>query len=347
MFIIESNIVQNGGESMDYKEEQQFNEIYEEEMNEINAQLDKEIVFALIGDVNAGKSSTVNQLLGEIVAPVGAQPGETVKVKKYKYKDKIVFVDTPGLDDIETNHSEQTLSFYKEADIVLFFLNAAGTVFSEGEKKLFDIITKVNKKVLIVLNKIDAADDIPLLLKYVQDHTNYQYKVIPISSRTNENMDMLRNAILDILHEEKKDILFAKHLKEKGKTANKWIIAAASSASAVGALPLPGSDIVPITSIQVGLMVRLATLYDKPITKKRAKEMAIASVTGNIGQSLFRQVVKLFPGAGSVVGASVAGSVTLALGYGIKYAYEQDIELDVKSLSLILEKLKQKKVPQA
>jgi GTPase len=188
----------------------------------------------------------------------------------------------------------------------------------------------------LVLNKIDAAEDIPSLVKYVQDQTYFNYKVTPISSKTGENIDMLRNAILDILKEESKDILFGKSLKEKSSTANKWILGASASAAAVGAVPIPGSDIIPLTSIQVGLMVRLATLYEKPLTKDRAKELAIASLTGNLGKSIFRQALKIIPGAGSIVGASIAGSMTLALGYAIKHAYENNIELDadiLKSLS--------------
>ncbi|MDN4073068.1 hypothetical protein QYF49_08580 [Fictibacillus sp. CENA-BCM004] len=57
------------------------------------------------------------------------------------------------------------------------------------------------------------------------------------------------------------------------------MLAAASSSVVVGASPIPGSDIFPITGIQVGLLVRLATLYEKPITKDRTKELTIASLT--------------------------------------------------------------------
>lgn len=309
-----------------------FEKAYEKEINEVNEQLDKEIIFAMIGDVNSGKSSTVNKIIGEEVAPVGAKPGETVSINKYPYKDKVIFADTPGLDDINQQNSEETVKFYKEADIVLFFLNAAGTVFSEGEKKSFETISKVNENIVMVLNKIDAAEDVPNLVRYIQEHTDYRFKVIPISSKTGENIDMLRNSILDILKKQKKDILFAKLLKEKSSTANKWIVGSASSAAAIGASPIPGSDILPITGIQVGLMVKLAVLYDKPLTKDRAKELTIASLTGNIGKGAFRQLVKFIPGAGSIAGAGIAGSMTLALGYALKYAYENNIDLDANTL---------------
>ena len=322
--------------------EQEFEEAYEQETNRVGAQLDEEILFAMIGDVNTGKSSTINQIIGEEVAMVGAKPGETTGIDRYIYRDKIIFADTPGLDDINNKNSEETMNFYKNADVILFFLNAAGTVLSDGERKSFELISKENKNILFVLNKIDAADDIPGLVSYVKQHTNHNYKVVPISSRTGENIDKLRNEILDILKKKHKEIQFARLIKEKSSTANKWILAASGSATAIGAAPIPGSDFVPLTGVQVGLMVKMAALYEKPLSKKKAKELAIATITGNIGKTLFRQVVKFIPGAGSVAGGSIAGGMTLALGYAIKYAYENNIELDANSLKSLYEYFRNK-----
>jgi GTP-binding protein Era len=308
-------------------------EAYEREMDEINNQLEQEILIALIGDVNAGKSSTINRIVGEEVAGVGAEPGETTEVKPHKYKENIYFIDTPGLNDVKTENSEVTLNYYKNADIVLFFLNAAGTVFSEVEKKSFEKIQSVNKNILIVLNKIDAADEIDRLVSRIRKETGDIYEVSPVSSRTGENIDKLRNSILEILKKKSKDILFAKSIKEKSATANAWIIGASVSAGAVGAFPIPGSDIIPITGIQMGMLTRLAVLYNKPISKEAAKELVLATIVGNIGKSIFRQIIKIFPGAGSVAGATVAGATTLALGYAVKYAYENNIEINAENIN--------------
>jgi len=315
----------------------EFDRIFEEKSEEISAQLDREILIAMIGDVNAGKSSTVNKLMGDDVAPVGANPGETQQIKKYIYKDKIVFVDTPGLDDIKSENSDLTMSFFHEADVVLFFLNAAGTVLSETELASLKKISAVNKDIILVLNKIDAADDIPSLVKYVQDHTNYEYAVTPISSRTGENMSMLQEKVLKLLEVKKKDILMAAHMADKSATAKKWILGAGASAAAIGAVPIPGADFVPLTTLQVGMMLKLSTLYGKPISKDKAKEMIIATIVGNVGKTIFRQIVKFVPGAGTVAGASVAGGMTIALGYAVKYAYENDIDVNSKTLKPLYE----------
>lgn len=174
-------------------------EAYEKEMDDINRQLKEEILIALIGDVNTGKSSTMNRIVGEEVAGVGAEPGETTEIKPHKYKEHIYFMDTPGLNDVNTANSEITLKYYKQADIVLFFLNAAGTVFSEAEKKSFEKIQDVNSNILIVLNKIDAADEIDRLVARIKKETGGHYEVAPVSSRTGENIDRLRSSILEML----------------------------------------------------------------------------------------------------------------------------------------------------
>ncbi|WP_245850877.1 GTPase [Paenibacillus herberti] len=306
---------------------------YDQNMAEIARELDQDILIALVGDVNAGKSSTLNRIVGEEVAGVGAEPGQTTVIRPYLFKDRIFFVDTPGLNDVRLENSQLTMDYYRKADIILFFLNAAGTVYSEVEKRNFEAIRDTNPNILLVLNKIDAADDIERLEARLQLETGGRFDIVSVSSRTGENIDKLRDAILELLRKKSKDLLFARNIKEKSTSANKWILGAAASASAIGAAPIPGADIVPITAVQIGLLTRLAVLYGRPISKETAKELVIATVVGNIGKSVFRQVIKLFPGAGSIAGASVAGAMTLALGYAVKYAYENEMDVNTATIS--------------
>jgi GTP-binding protein Era len=86
------------------------------------------------------------------------------------------------------------------------------------------------------------------------------------------------------------------------------------------------------------MMVKLGRLYDKPISKERAKELAIATIVGNIGKSAFRQAAKVVPVAGYIASAGVAASMTLALGFALKYAYENDIEVNVETIKALIPK---------
>lgn len=325
--------------------EETIDNIFNEKSEEINSQLKKEIIITMVGDVNAGKSSTINRLMKEDLTKVGAKPGETTEINEFVYKKNIIFADTPGLDDVHKENSEVTKNYYKKSDVILFFLNAAGTVLSDNELKNLKEIEKLNQDIIIVLNKIDAANDIPEIIKYIQDHTNYSYPVVPISSRTGMNIEMLENKLLDVLEKKSKDILMAANMKDKSTIANRWILAAGASSAVVGASPIPGSDFAPLTGIQVGLMLKLATLYDKPLSINNAKELLIATVVGNIGKTVFRQISKFIPGVGSIIGASVAGSTTVALGYGIKYALENNLELNAEVMQTLYDMfLKKEKV---
>ncbi|MBT2571794.1 GTPase [Planococcus sp. ISL-110] len=154
-----------------------FEDVFKQKSDEINEQLTRKLTISMVGDVNCGKSSTINRLMEEDIVNVGAKPGETKEIREIIYRENIIFVDTPGLDDVVKTNSDITLKYYKNSDVILFFLNAAGTVLSESELKNLKEIEKVNQDIIIVLNKIDAADEIPELIKYIQDHTDYNYPV--------------------------------------------------------------------------------------------------------------------------------------------------------------------------
>ena len=317
-------------------------EIFEKEKEKRKQQLEEIIRINFIGNVNTGKSTTINAIIGEEVSDTHAIPGETVKLIDFKHPDhnNIIFVDTPGLNDISKKNSMKALNDLKNADVVLYFLNVEGVVL--GKKELDDLnkINKRNKNVIVVLNKIDGMENnkVNSLKRYVEKTIEERFQVIPISATTGENIEKLNEVILDYLSEEGKDILFAKSLKEKSASAYKWITGASISASAIGALPVPGSDIVPLTTLQVSLIVKLSMLYDKPISKDATIKVVVSTIAGGLGQNVFRQGVKFFPGFGSIIGAGIAGVITFGLGQTVKYALENNIEItpdDLKDIAIL------------
>ncbi|MGI2327968.1 GTPase [Planococcus sp. YIM B11945] len=316
--------------------------MFENEMKKVNDLLEQELLISLIGEVNAGKSSTINKIIGENIASTNPMPGETISIDPYNIRglENIKFMDTPGLNDPNDENPKKTLEFVQKSDVVLFFLNAAGTVFSDSEKEKFIDIEKNNKDILIVLNKIDAAEDIPSLVQFVKNHTKNKYKVVAISSKTGENLENLKKEILFLLEKKGKDLLFAKSMKEKSAAANRWIIGSGVSAGVIGASPIPGSDVIPLTSLQVGLIIRLSKLYDKPLTKKAARDMIVITTTQTLGHTIYRQALKFIPGAGSVIGGTVASALTLALGYGVKYAYENNYDIDYDMITDLFNRFK-------
>src|SRR5699024_1308564 len=85
--------------------------------DEINDQLEDELYISLVGDVNAGKSSTMISLLEDELVTVCARQGETNEVDKIHHNSRSVFVYTSGLDDFVTTSSAKSLACYKKCDV--------------------------------------------------------------------------------------------------------------------------------------------------------------------------------------------------------------------------------------
>lgn len=311
-----------------------FSKLFDQEAEKVAEQLAGTITITMVGDVNAGKSSSINRILNQDVAAVGANPGETVKIAEYHYGDGVILADTPGLNDIITSHSDETRAYYRQSDIILFFLNAAGTVYSETEKQALTLVTAENKKVIIVLNKIDASDDVPAQVAYIKEQTNNAYPVVAISSRTGEHIDELVKVMLDLAKDNEKELLLAKKLRDRASVANRWILTASASAGGVGASPIPFSDSIALSALQISLVLKLASLYDRRLTKGNLQDMMLPLITTTLGRTLAGSLAKVIPGVGTVVGgainAGVAASVTAAIGYAFKAVFEKDVALDAQ-----------------
>ena len=94
------------------------------------------------------------------------------------------------------------------------------------------------------------------------------------------------------------------------------IILKAASAAAGGVLvnPIPLSDFLLLAPIQVGLVIKLGSLYGHPVDKSSAPEVLGALGGGVLARSLFQQVISLLPGAKNVLGPPYAAAATHGIG---------------------------------
>jgi predicted GTPase len=102
--------------------------------------------------------------------------------------------------------------------------------------------------------------------------------------------------------------------------------ATAAVCAAVAAVPVPVADLVPITSLQVSLVVAIAWLSGRRVDTKSALEL-LASLGVNVGAAFAlregaRALVKyVFPGGGSAISGAVAFAGTLAIGAAARAYY--------------------------
>lgn len=98
------------------------------------------------------------------------------------------------------------------------------------------------------------------------------------------------------------------------EAARREIEATSRQNAMVGVIPIPGADMPIMTGNQVKMVVRLAAIYDLPMTFDRLKEV-LAVLGGAFAlRTAGRQVVKLIPGAGWLVGGAMGYVGTRGMG---------------------------------
>ncbi len=107
--------------------------------------------------------------------------------------------------------------------------------------------------------------------------------------------------------------------KELEKKCHVAIHSATAAAGAAGAIPIPMSDAVPITAVQVGMIVALGKTFGVSISQSAAKSIIGATLAQQVGRTVSSSILKCIPGVGTVVGgivgATTAATLTETLGW--------------------------------
>lgn len=127
-----------------------------------------EISIAVIGRPNVGKSSLVNQLLGEervIVSDVAGTTRDAIDTHFVKDDMKFMLIDTAGMrrrgkidEPVERYSVMRSLRAVDRADVVLLLINAFEGI-TEQDKKIAGYAHESGKGVVIVVNKWDIFPD--------------------------------------------------------------------------------------------------------------------------------------------------------------------------------------------
>lgn len=161
----------------------------------------------IVGKPNAGKSTLLNQLMGEKLAIV-TQKAQTTRHRIfgiYNEEDvQIVFSDTPGVLDPKYGLQEKMMDFVKDslqdADVFLFIVDI--TDRSEPSEFLIEKLNKIPVPVLILINKVDVSDQQQLEAMTELWHMRIpKAEILPISALRAFNTDLILPKLKSLLPE--------------------------------------------------------------------------------------------------------------------------------------------------
>ena len=163
---------------------------------------------SIVGKTNAGKSTLLNNILGQKIAITSRKP-QTTRHRFLGIKtldcNQIIFLDTPGFHTGEKRALNRYMnkvatSSMKGVDIVLYVLD--GLKWNEEDVLKVKSISKDTVQILVI-NKIDKIKDKNLLLPFIdeRDKEGIFRHIIPLSALKNIGIDNLLNSIQDNLPE--------------------------------------------------------------------------------------------------------------------------------------------------
>ena len=125
---------------------------------------------SIIGRTNVGKSTLVNNLVGEKVA-ITANKNQTtrtaIKAIVNRENSQIIFIDTPGIHKPRTKlgetMNETAWGTIPETDITLFIVEATSSKIGKGDSLILEKLKEKKTKTILLINKIDLIEKEKLL----------------------------------------------------------------------------------------------------------------------------------------------------------------------------------------
>ena len=163
---------------------------------------------AIIGMPNVGKSTLLNQIVGQKIAIISDKPQTTRNKILAIYttdEEQIIFTDTPGihkphnkLGEFMVNAANETMN---DVDVLIFVVDATRPI-QDVERDIARNIDKTGLPCILVMNKIDLAAKeslLPMIADYSSMHDFAA--IVPISAKTGDGVNILLNDIKEYLYE--------------------------------------------------------------------------------------------------------------------------------------------------
>jgi len=160
----------------------------------------------IVGRPNSGKSTFLNNILGQKITITSDKPQTTRNNISGIYttdSSQIVFIDTPGihkpihkLGEFMTKAAINTL---KRVDLIMLMVDSTQS-FGKGDQFIIELLKSVKVPVFLIVNKVDLIKDIVPLKHFIDKFKKgYNFKgIFTVSALRGDNLDKL---LVDIENE--------------------------------------------------------------------------------------------------------------------------------------------------
>lgn len=305
------------------------------------------INIALFGKTGVGKSTLLNAIFGSDVTATGSGAPVTKGSSLYIHRDGFLgIIDNEGLEIgkdtatilsdlnalIERNRSG---ALADQVHLAWYCVRAGDHRFEDTEAEFIRGLAELRVPIVLVLTramKTPSGEIHPDTVEFAQYLESLRLPVdqgqaVITSAVGDPAMGFGEFGLQELLDRsfrlapEGVTLAFTAAQKydraRKAKESQKAIAAAVTAATAAGATPIPFSDAAILVPIQLGMMVRIANIYDLGLDKSTAMAVSATAIATQAGRSLVTGLLRFVPGvnlAVMAISAGVAGAITFGMG---------------------------------
>ncbi|CAN5447833.1 GTP-binding protein [soil metagenome] len=324
--------------------EDQFRAKYEEQAEKIGR-----FNLAIFGKTGVGKSTLINAFFGEDVAPTGI--GQPVTTDFHLYLHQSAFfglLDTQGLEiGKDTKTLIREMKDYidrtrkkpesEQIHVAWYCVRASDRRFEDTEADFVRSLHALGLPVIVVLTQVASREgelhsDAVALADYIASLGLPIEGGRPISvmaagdswGQESHGLQELLDATFRAAPDGVASALAAAQkidLARKRKEAATAIGLATGAAAGIGAIPIPVADAGLIVPVQLGLMGKIAAIYGVKLETATIAATVATAVATAAGRGTVIGLLKLVPGAGTLVGGAISAATAAAFTSAMGYAW--------------------------